>query len=255
MGTGAGTGVGAGRGHELRDVGGTIGWSQGGEGHVVTQERDRTHVRPGAAVLAACALAAIAGVTVTAHQLLDRVAARVGTHVITWTDVLAARGLGLLDVPPGPEHDREAIERTIDRQLMLAEVSRFPPAESSVASIDAQVTALRQQAGAGLPSLMAATGLDDRRLRTIARDELRIQAYLDQRFGLAVQVTDEEVRQFYEANRQQFARDGGVPPFESIEGLVRQRAAAERRGVVVGRWLQDLRARTEVVVPGAPPGE
>jgi hypothetical protein len=204
-------------------------------------------------MVVACILA-LCATMVSAHQLLDRVAARVGTHVITWTDVVAARGLGLLDVEPGPEHDRDAIERMIDRQLMLAEVARFPPSEPlAEASVDAQVLALRQQAGPGLERLMKETGLDERRLRSIARDTLRIQVYLDQRFGLAVQVTDDQVRQYYEANRQQFVRDGVAIPFEQVEGLARQRAAAQRRSVVVGQWLRDLRARTEIVIPDPPP--
>jgi hypothetical protein len=209
--------------------------------------------RPGRFMVVACTVILCAA-TVPAHQLLDRVAARVGPHVITWTDVVAARGLGLLEVEPGPEHDREAIERMIDRQLMLAEVARFPPSEPMAeASVDAQVLALRQQAGPDLERLMQATGLDERRIRAIARDTLRIQVYLDQRFGLAVQVTDDQVRQYYEANRQQFVRDGVVIPFEQVEGLARQRAAAQRRSVVVGQWLRDLRARTEIVIPEPPP--
>jgi hypothetical protein len=197
---------------------------------------------PALMIVVACAAPA------AAHQLLDRVVARVGSHVIMWTDVEAARGLGVLDVQPGPDADRQAVERMVDRQLMLMEVARFPPPEPAVASVEALANTFRRQAGDDLERLMRTTGLDEGRIRALARDDLRIQAYFDQRFGLAVQVTNDEVRQYYESNRQEFVRDGLPVPFEQVEGLARQRAAAQRRGAVVGQWLRDLRARTEIVL-------
>jgi hypothetical protein len=199
------------------------------------------------------AMLAAGGICTAAHQLLDRVVARVGGHVIFWTDVEAARGLGVIDVEPGPAADQEAVERMVDRQLMLMEVARFSPPEPAPASVDALVSAFRQNAGPELEPLMRRTGADERRIRAFARDTLRLQAYLDQRFGLAVQVTDDEVRQYFEANRQEFVREGSVVSFEQIEGLVRQRAAARRRNAVIGQWVRDLRARTEIVM--RPPGE
>ena len=44
---------------------------------------------------------------------------------------------------------------------------------------------------------MEATGIDEARLRDTARDTLRIQAYLNQRFGTTVQVRDEEGALYY----------------------------------------------------------
>ena len=129
---------------------------------------------------------------VSAQQLLDRVVARVDGAVITLTDVQAAVGLGIVeanDVATGTQ-------RTIDRQLMLAEVARFPPPDPTDAALDAEAAAMRARAGANLPSIMRTTGVDDARLREIARDTLRIQGYLRQRFGQAAQLSTTEVRQW-----------------------------------------------------------
>ena len=64
-----------------------------------------------------------------AQQLIDRVLARVGTNAVTMTDVRAAIELGLVEVKPGEDRQAVALERTIDRQLLLNEVARFSPPE------------------------------------------------------------------------------------------------------------------------------
>ena len=64
-----------------------------------------------------------------AQQLLDRVVARVDGAPITLTDVQAALGLGLIQVPAGSDPVDTGTQQMIDRQLELAEVQRFPPPE------------------------------------------------------------------------------------------------------------------------------
>jgi hypothetical protein len=195
-------------------------------------------------LLAACVVAlspALEG------QLLDRVVARVGSVIITLTDVRAALGLGLIETREGDDPERAAVEQLIDRQLLLNEVARFPPPEPDPQAVDAQLAQMIQHAGSDRERLMQTTGLDERRMRTLARDSLRIQAYLDQRFGAAFQVSDDEVQRYYDGNRTEFMRDGRLVPFEEVEVVARQRAAAQRRRTVVGQWLRDLRARTQVI--------
>ncbi len=223
-------------------------WRRGHDrsGRWLRRSRPTTR-RSGALRLCVCAWCVIALSPAFAGQLLDRVVARVGSVIITLTDVRAALGLGLIETRAGEDPERAAIERLIDRQLLLNEVARFPPPEPDPQAVDAQVTLMTQYAGSDLQRLMETTGLDERSIRALARDSLRIQAYLDQRFGAAFQVSDEEVRRYYDANPTEFMRDGLLVPFEQVEVIARQRAAAARRAVVVGQWLRDLRARTQVV--------
>jgi len=188
----------------------------------------------------------------TAQQLLDRVLARVGTSEVTMTDVQAAVGLGLVELAPGEDPSVAGLERMIDRRLVLAEVARFPPPDPQAADVAAEVAAMRARAGDRLGALMARAGLDDRRLREMARDALRIQGYIGQRFGTSAQVRDEDVRAYYEQHPEQFRRGGALAPFEQVEAEVRERAAAERlRGTIDG-WVADLRMRSEIVRVGEP---
>jgi hypothetical protein len=189
---------------------------------------------------------------VSAQQLLDRVVARVGTVAITLSDVRAAIGLGLVETASAT--DAAPVQPLIDRQLMLVEVARFPPPDPALAAIDAQIETMRAHAGAELGALMRNTGIDEQRIRELARDTLRIRGYVDQRFGTSVQVTEDDVRRYYEAHAQEFTRNAMPIPFEEAAPEARRRASDERLRATVEQWLQDLRARAEVVVLNPPPG-
>jgi len=183
----------------------------------------------------------------SAQQLLDRVVARVNGTAITLTDVRAALGLGMIEVRGDDRPEQAASAQLIDRELLLEEVARFPPPEPPPAAIEMEVATLKGYAGGRLPGLMQSTGLDDRRIRELARDTRRIQAYLDQRFGTAVLVTDEEVQQYYRAHRDEFTRNGRLLAFEDVEAQARERASAERRRANITQWIADLHSRSEIV--------
>ena len=186
----------------------------------------------------------------SAQQLLEKVVARVNTYAITLTDVNAALALGVVDVPPGPAQEATATDRLVDRQLVLTEVARFAPPEPDMAAVEREIATMKARAGARLDAVMQATGLDEARLRDIARDTLRIQAYLNQRFGTMVQVSDEEVALYYRNHASEFQRNGALIPFEEAEPVARQGASAARRGATIVQWLSDLRQRAEIVKSG-----
>jgi hypothetical protein len=194
------------------------------------------------------------GVTADARQLIDRVLARVGTIPVTMTDVRAAIELGLVEAKPGEDPTAIALERTIDRQLQLNEVARFAPPEPPAAAVGEEVAAMKARAGARFEALALSTGLDDERLRQLARETLRIRAYVAQRFAGAAQVTQEEARRYYDEHTAEFARDGVVVPFEEAESVARQRASAERSRMTIEQWIRDLRMRADVVIVGANSG-
>ena len=182
-----------------------------------------------------------------AQQLLDRVVARVNGNAITLSDVRAAVGLGVV------AGDADAsLRQMIDRQILLVEVQRFPPQEPSVAAVDAEAMTLTARAGDGLAALMLATGIDESRVRESARETLRIRAYLEQRFGTDVQVSEDEVDRYYREHPDEFLRGGLLIPFAEAEPIARQRAAALRRTALIDTWMMDLRSRADVAAAGAP---
>jgi len=191
-----------------------------------------------------CGIGVLAASPVNAQILLDRVVARVDGYALTLSDVRAAVGLRIVDAPS----EEAGVQAVIERQLVLAEVARFAPPEPSPEAVDREVGRIRMQAGPRLPDVMASTGVDDARIRQIARDNLRVEAYLNQRFGATVQLTEDEVLQYYRIHPDEFTREGRLMPFAEAEPAARQRAAAERRTAMVGQWHRDLRGRAEIVL-------
>ena len=186
---------------------------------------------------------------ISSQQILDRVLARVNGQAITLSDGRAAIGLGLARVPPGDDPITVAMEHLIERQLLLGEVARFSPPEPDTAAIAREKTVITRSPLGGDPeALMKSTGLDEERITESARDNLHVQAYLNQRFGVTLQASQDEAAQYYRSHPEEFQRDGKPIPFEEAEPLARQRSSSERRESTIAQWLRDLRQRADVVV-------
>lgn len=181
--------------------------------------------------------------------LLERTVAIVGGAVVTQSDVDTAVRLGLVDAAAGPR-TAGGQDAVIDRWLMLDEVARFSPPEPDPAAVAARLTAVRARAGGDQPfeAALAAGGFTVARLTAWLRDDLRIAAYLDQRFASAGVPPDADVTAYVEAHQAEFEQ-AGVPP-----DAARERVVAARRRELVSDWLADLRRRTEVVEFRRDPG-
>ena len=123
--------------------------------------------------------------SVPAHgEIIDRVLAVVEGQLITLTDVVAARDLGLQTAEGASDPIRAILTKLIDRELALAEVERYAPPEPAADAIDREV----QRVGArfaspqAFDSALARSGIDERHLRETLRQDLRINAYMNQRF-------------------------------------------------------------------------
>ncbi len=120
-------------------------------------------------------------------EVIDRVMAVVDGQPITLSDVDAALAFHLVDQPAQVEPLAGALDRLIDRALMLADVERYRPAPPPAEPIDAQVAEIERRAGsaAALDRQLAAVGLSRELLRRWIRDDMMIRAYLDERFGVS----------------------------------------------------------------------
>jgi hypothetical protein len=120
-----------------------------------------------------------------ADEVIDRVFAVVAGDLIMQSDVRAARELGLVTPGNAADPDRAVLAQLIDRALILDEVERYAPPEPSAEALDrafAEVRARFSSADAFGAALNRA-GFDERQLRAILRQNLRIRTYLDQRFS------------------------------------------------------------------------
>jgi hypothetical protein len=186
-------------------------------------------------------LALAAGTT----QVLDRVVAIVGGQAITLSDVRAARQLQLVDARGG---DAEVIDRLVAREMMRAEVERFSVPLPPTAEIDAALARVRARLGSGGTPALEALGLSEARLRAWIEDDARIARYLDQRFDVAAQPTDDEVLTWFRSREREFTKDGQPQPFEAVRSEVHARLMAERRQQLIDEWVAGLRRRTTLTL-------
>jgi hypothetical protein len=181
-------------------------------------------------------------------QVIDRVLARVGAQVITLSDVRAATTLGFVRPSGAADPIAAALNVLIERDLMLAEATRFAAPEPDPAAVEAGLADVRRRFGseAEWQAALDASAMTPERLRDIVRDNLRMEAYVDQLFSAPAQPTDDEVARYYEQHRADFVRDGRQLSLDEARDLARERATAERRRALVADWVAGLRSRTVV---------
>ena len=137
--------------------------------------------------VAVLALVCAPGLTRSARadEVIDRVLAVVAGDLIMQSDLRAARELGLVTTGDAADADRAILSQLIDRALILDEVERYAPPEPSLDAIERAFRAVRARftSDEAFSAALARVGFDEKQLRAILRQNLRIRAYLDQRFA------------------------------------------------------------------------
>ena len=184
-------------------------------------------------------------------EVIDRILAVVDNALVTQSDVVAAMRLELeVPAPAAADPVGAVVNRLIERNLTLSEVERYAPPDPPAADINLRMEQIRRSfpSAAAFEAVLNETGLDDAQLRRHVRDDLRIAAYLQQRFGSPVQPSEEQVLAYYRAHAVEFSRNGVLRPFDEAHDDARAALVEERRSAVIRDWLAGLRRRANVNV-------
>ena len=185
--------------------------------------------------------------TLAQPELIERTLALVGGQAITLSDARATIGLGLVEIPKGADPIASATAQLVDRELVLREVQRYAPPAPEETVVTTRLDEIRTRFPSPvLAELLQAHGFTEARLRAWVRDDLRMQAYLAQRFASASLPSDSEVSAAYNRQRAEFEKAGQT--FEQAAPIVRERLIAARRAELLADWLSELRRRTDVVI-------
>jgi hypothetical protein len=195
-----------------------------------------------------CLIAAPSGASAQPGETIDRVLAIVAGVVITLTDVHAARDFQLVPYDRSGDPTREILTQLIERSLILTEVERYAPPEPEEAAVASSLDAARARFASpeAFRLALARVGLEERHLRELVRQDLRIRSYLDQRFTV-VPVSDDQVAAYYREHPALFTRDGVPLPLEAVREQAARAAAEARRRSTVEQWVAGLRRRAEVI--------
>lgn len=200
--------------------------------------------------LVALSVLVLVAASVARAEIIDRVLAVVNGSIITLSDARAALQFGLVPPDVGTDPVAAALQRLIDRQLVLAEVERYAPPEPSAQEVAAAFAGVRDRFADELDFETALTryGLTRDALRGFLRDRLRIESYLGQRFASVAQPSDEEIAAYYREHADDFRSGGELRPLAAVREEVRGRVAEARRETLIRDWLAGLRRRSSVVV-------
>jgi hypothetical protein len=184
--------------------------------------------------------------------VLDRIAVTVGRLVILEsTVVLDVRVSAFLDQKPvelSGEAKRKAADRLVDRALILREAAELRLALANEADAErllAQVKAPYGSQGA-YEAALARYEITEAQLRQHLVDGYRALRFTDRRFAPEVQVSETDLREFYQLLAAGWRRTGEAPAFEEAREEVRRLVTGQKVMQALDAWLSSTRIQAGV---------
>ncbi len=190
-------------------------------------------------------------------EIIDRIAVSVGNQVITTSGIeRQIRAVAFLNgaTPDlSPTARRAAAERMIEQKLIQRELDTgryVSPGPEQVAPLISQIQNERFGGNAAeFNRALAAAGLSLDDLREEILWQQTLLAFIDSRFRPLVQVSDDEIREYFEKVVKPAAQaaNPGVPvDLEDYREKIDETLAGPRVDEEANRWLKEMRSRTAI---------
>ncbi|MBI4465134.1 MAG: SurA N-terminal domain-containing protein [Acidobacteria bacterium] len=195
-------------------------------------------------------------------EIVDRILAVVGDQVVTWSDVMEEANyqafLNGRQPPDSAELDRKEnrqpiLSRLIDQTLLAQAQKAFSFAPSENGEAKKRLEELRKQFTdeQTYRSALVRCHLTEAELVSLLERETTLMAFVDYRLHPQVQLTVEEIEQYYRETLLPELRRRGqqdVPPLSEVRDQIEQILTQEKINDLLDQWLQDLRRRTPVKI-------
>jgi len=182
-------------------------------------------------------------------DLIDRIAVAVGNSVITESEILRQIRLTALlnDEQPdlSPENKRRTAERLVEQALIRREIATSHYLPSTVAGIEEAYDAFRKRwpTDVEYEKVLAGRKLTDAEVRDAFRWQLTFLDFVALRFRPGVQVSEEELREYYNL---QVAPKGDIS-FDEARPQIEDVLTEERVNAALDRWLGQTRTQTRII--------
>jgi hypothetical protein len=193
---------------------------------------------------------------------IDRLLAAVNGRVIAEGDLLLARNLNaVLSFGSDLEQSSESgeIDRLIDLELLRQELASFPMAPEDQSRIESRIQELRNAYAeiGGLPGLLRRLGLQESELLDYMRLQDSILHFVDFRFRPFVEVSEQEIQEYYKDKLVPTLQKAGAPvplPAE-VSARIQEVLKEEKVNASLTQWIRDVRrhSRIEYYIDGAEP--
>ena len=194
---------------------------------------------------------------------VDRVVAIVNGQLILDSDVDRERRFAAL-LPyreaNGPYDRDEAVERLINRDLILQQVQLQPGGEVTQQAAAKDLDALRASIPAcaeyhcetqeGWDKFLASEGFTEESLTTLWRQRMDVLAFIEQRFRMGIRILPAEIEEYYTKTMlpEYAAQHVTPPPMRTISRRIQEVLLQQRVSKLLDDWLASLRAQGNVVV-------
>jgi hypothetical protein len=190
----------------------------------------------------------VSGVTV------DRIAAVVDRQVLTVSEITQLVEIRFFPRTAKSEddHRHEVLDALIAQALRYRDVERFGAQDIPADTIEARVLEIQHRfaSEAEFNDALARAELTPDEVRALAKRQLQVEAYIQERFAPMVFVTNEEIEDYYRTTWSVQRRERGlaVPPLADVREEVRTAVRLSRLQVEIEKWTTQLRARAAVDV-------
>jgi peptidyl-prolyl cis-trans isomerase SurA len=194
---------------------------------------------------------------------VDRVVAIVNGDLILDSDVDRERRFAELlpygEAAGGYKRD-EAIERLINRDLILQQVALQPGDDVTVQAAAKDLKSLRTSIPAcaqyqceteeGWDKFLASEGFTEQSLTTLWQQRMEVLGFIELRFRMGVRITPADIQTYYTETLlpQYAAKHAKAPAVRAISRRIQEVLVQQRVSKLLDDWLASLRAQGSVVV-------
>lgn len=185
---------------------------------------------------------------------VDRIAAVIDGQVVTVSEIAQMAEIRFFPrlAQSDEEHRREILDALIAQALRYRDVERFGAQDISADTIEARFLEIQRRfpSEAEFNAALARAELSADEVRALAKRQLQVEAYIQERFAPLVFVTNEEIEDYYRTTWSPARRQRGlaVPALTEAREEVRTAVRSSRLQVEIDRWTSQLRARANVDV-------
>ncbi len=205
-----------------------------------------------------------------AGVLLDRVVAVVNGDVVLESDVDEERRMAAfqpISSPEGSTTRDKAIERLVNRRLLLQQAKLQPEHAVTEADIDVQLDQLRKEipackeahceTDAGWARFLATHGVTSNEVRAHWRERMEALQFIEVRFRSGIRISHAEIESYYQKTMlpEYAKRKVKAPPLDALSDRIQEVLLQQQVSGLLSDWLKSLRAQgtVQIVQDGADP--
>ena len=185
---------------------------------------------------------------------VDRIAAVVDQQVLTVSEISQLVEIRFFPrlAPTDDEHRREVLDGLIAQALRYRDVERFGAQDIPRDTIEARILEMQRRfaSEAEFNAAIARAELTLDEVRALAKRQLQVEAYIQERFAPLVFISSDDLEEYYRGPWAQQRRERGLAmvPLSEVREEIRTAVRATRLQTEIDKWTTQLRARANVDV-------